>query len=146
MSGIRDSFSGSIAGEVLEFNPDAIFRPDTLNIRMTRGEHRIADELHKAFGGFRRVVIDVDGERHEFRADSLIRLLEGYEGAPGTRWHQLFGTPERAAETMYTLMLNCARGDGPCERYPAFPRCNWASDDGEETESMMLEWLEGESQ
>lgn len=71
---------------------------------------------------------------------------DGYEGAPGTRYSELFGSPERAAETMYTLMLNCARGDGPCERCPAFPRCNWASDDGEETESMMLEWLRGDAE
>ncbi len=79
MSGIYDSFSGSITGEVLTFNPDAIPEPETLHIRMTRGEHKIANEMRKAFGGFRRVVIDVDGERHEFGADSLIRLLEGYE-------------------------------------------------------------------
>lgn len=100
MSGIFDTFSGSITGEVLTFNPDAIPEPDTLHIRMTRGERRIADELRKAFGGFKRVVIDVDGEQYEFKADSLIRLLEGYEGAPGTRYSELFGTPERAAGTM----------------------------------------------
>lgn len=100
MSGIFDTFSGSITGELLTFNPDAIPEPDTLHIRMTRGERCIADELRKAFGGFKRVVIDVDGEQYEFKADSLIRLLEGYEGEPGTRYSELFGTPETAAGTM----------------------------------------------
>ena len=108
MSGIGDTFSGSISGEVLTFNPYAIPEPDTLFIRMTRGERRIADELRKAFGGFRRVVIDVDGEKHEFSADSLIRLLEGYEGARDkSRWHELFGTPERAARTLNEHDTSC---------------------------------------
>ena len=74
------TFSGSLTADVLSYNPEAIPAPDTLVIRMTRGECRIADELRKQFGGFKRVVIGVDGEQHEFSADSLIRLLEGYEG------------------------------------------------------------------
>lgn len=72
-------FGGTLTADVLEFNPDAILAPNTLYIRMTRGERRIADELHKAFGGFKRVIIDVDGERHEYDADALIALLEGVE-------------------------------------------------------------------
>lgn len=52
---------------------------NALYIHMTRGKKRIADELSKQFGRFERVIIDVDGERHEFSADSLIRLLESYE-------------------------------------------------------------------
>lgn len=79
MSGIFDEFGGSLTADVLEFNPDAIPAPDTLVIRMTRGERRIADELRKQFGGFERVVIDVDGDRHEYDADALIALLEGLE-------------------------------------------------------------------
>ena len=82
MSGVFDTFSCSITGEILEFNPDAIWKPDTLVIRMTRGERRIANELRKEFGAFERVVIDMDGERHEFSADSLIRMLESYEQVP----------------------------------------------------------------
>ena len=73
------SFGGSLTADVLEFNLDAIPAPDTLYIHMTRGERKIADELRKAFGGFRRVVIDVDGERHEYDADTLIALLEELE-------------------------------------------------------------------
>ena len=68
------------------------------------------------------------------------KTCDVYEGGE-SNYTRLFGTPELAAETMFTLMLNCARGDGPCERCPAFPRCNWVGDDGEEPESMMLEWL-----
>ena len=70
------TFGGSLIADVLEFKPDAIPEPDTLFIRMRRGEKRVADELRRHFGGFKRVIIDVDGERHEFSADSLIRLLE----------------------------------------------------------------------
>lgn len=79
------TFGGSLVADVLEFHPESIPAPDTLYIRMRRGEKRIAEELHRQFGGFKRVVIDVDGERHEFSADSLIRLLEGYEGASDDR-------------------------------------------------------------
>ena len=116
MSGIYDVFGGSLTADVLEFNHDAIPKPDTLVIRMTRGERRVADELHKAFGRVMRVVIDVDGERHEYDADALIRLLEGYEGAHDkSRWHQLFGTPERAARTIADIServnLNGIGGD-----------------------------------
>ena len=75
-------FSGSLTADTIEFNHDAMPKPNMLFIRMTRGERRIADELRKAFGGFRRVVVDVDGEKHEFGADSLIRLLESYEQVP----------------------------------------------------------------
>ena len=75
-------FGGSLTADTIEFNHDAMPKPNMLFIRMTRGERRIADELRKEFGGFARVVIDVDGEKHEFNADSLIRLLESYEQVP----------------------------------------------------------------
>ena len=51
---------------------------DELEIFMTRGNG--ADEFRKRHGNIRRVVINVDGERHEFTADALIRLLESLEG------------------------------------------------------------------
>lgn len=138
MSGIFDTFSGSITGEVPTFNPDAIPEPDTLHIRMTRGERRIADELRKAFGGFKRVVIDVDGEQYEFKADSLIRLLEWYEGAPGTRYSELFGTPERAAGTLSGFCEQCRFGDCATCGVPG-----WA--DYSHDYDALLEWLGGES-
>lgn len=97
-----------MSGDVMSFNLDAVPKPNTLYIRMTRGQRRIADELHKAFGDFERVVIDVDGEQHEFRADSLVQMLESYEGARDTsRYAELFGTPERAARTLANLFANC---------------------------------------
>ena len=137
MSGIFDTFSGHIEAEVLTCNPDAIPAPDMLVISMTRGERRIADELHKAFGGFKRVVIDVDGEQHEFSADSLIGLLEGYEGARDTSRHaELFGTPERAAGTLGYYCFNtasCAECGIGCKG-----KCF-------EDYDALLEWLKGAS-
>ena len=77
------TFGGSLKSDVLTFNPDALPEPDTLCIFMTRGNG--ADEFRKRHGNIRRVIIDVEGEKHEFSADSLIRLLEGLEGASDDR-------------------------------------------------------------
>ena len=138
MSGTCDTYSGSLTADVLEFNPDAIPAPDTLHIRMTRGEQRIADELRKAFGDFERVVIDVDGERHEFGADSLIRLLEEYESA--SRWHELFGTPERAARTLLDACDNCGQDDcSGCQVYEL-------TSGGDLDYDTLLEWLRGDAE
>jgi hypothetical protein len=146
MNGIYEVYDGSITGKVLTFNPDAIPEPDTLHIRMTRGERRIADELRKSFGGFERVIIDVDGEQHEFSADSLVQMLEYYEDAQGMNNHmRLFGTPERAAWTL----IDC-NGFGDCVDCPVchdelgktceipgdcvFVMCDYAA---------LLDWLKG---
>ena len=126
-------FGGSLTANVIEFHPDAIPMPDTLRISMTRGERRIADELRRQFGGFERVIIDVDGERHEFDADSLIRLLESYEGA--SRWHELFGTPERAARTLGVIPC----GSEPCSECPIFDPCI----EERARPGAMLDWLKG---
>lgn len=72
-------FKDSMTYQVAEFKPDKVPEPDTLFIHMRRGEKRISDELHRRFGGFKRVVIDVEGERHGFSADSLVKMLEEYE-------------------------------------------------------------------
>ena len=138
MSGIFDEFSGNLTADVLKFNPDAIPAPDTLVIRMTRGERRIADELRKEFGGFERVVIDVDGELHEFDADSLIRLLESYEDA--SRYSELFGTPERAARTV--IALETCRVVG-CVDCAARGVCKYQCDYDFDYDAI-LEWLGGE--
>lgn len=139
MSGICDEFSGSLTADVISFDQDAIPKPDTLFIRMTRGERRIADELHKTFGDFERVIIDVDGERHEFSADSLIRLLEDYEDAQGmSNYMRLFGTPERAARTVLSLDYCCEN----CDECSAFEICGLHSEFGR-TIFEMTEWLKG---
>lgn len=140
MSGICDTFGGSIVGDVLTFNPDAIPEPDTLVIRMTRGERRIADELRKSFGGFERVIIDVDGERHEFNADSFIGLLESYERAQGTNnYMRLFGTPERAANVILALQI-CPCVKDECVFCPAHDVC-FEHYKGGRTVYEMAEWL-----
>ena len=149
MSGICDTYDGSIKGEVFEINPGAIQSPDTLVIMMTRGERRIARELRDRFGGLKRVVIDVDGERHEFSADSLIRLLEGYEGAPCTRYAELFGTPERAARTsLYMLECNMPMSKYVnCDECPIKNGCAIATDiDCDDGEAALLEWLRGDAE
>ena len=72
-------FSGSFECRVLESHLDKLPEPDTLCIYMTRGERRVRESVSMAFGNIRRVVIDVDGEKHEYDADALIALLEGLE-------------------------------------------------------------------
>ena len=138
MSGICDTFSCSITGDVLTFNPDAIPKPNTLQICMTRGEHRIAEELRKQFGGFEHVIIDVDGLQYKFNADGFIGLLESYEGAPGTRWHDLFGTPERAARTLYVSTFECRCCVIRDECGYNLDKCVMNDRDA------LLEWLKGE--
>ena len=138
-------FGGSLTADVLEFHPDAIPEPNTLRIRMTRGERRIAEELRKTFGGFERVIIDVDGEQHEFSADSLIRLLEGYEGTRDkSRYSELFGTPERAANTILALQI-CPVSKDECKEFcPAHDVCFEFYKDGR-TVYEMAEWLRGDA-
>ena len=80
--------------------------------------------------------IDVDGEKHEFSADSFIRLLEDYEDAQGTRYFELFGTPERAARTITGIKCD----DGGCEGCTLYgANCSYDA-------SAMLEWLRGDAE
>ena len=72
-------FSGTLECRVLESHLDRLPEPDTLYIFMTRGERRVRESVNKAFGNIKRVVIDVDGEKHEYDADALIALLEELE-------------------------------------------------------------------
>lgn len=72
-------FSGTVTGRVLESHLNKLPEPDTLCIYMMRGERRVRESAHKAFGNIRHVVIDVDGEKHEYDADALIALLEELE-------------------------------------------------------------------
>lgn len=51
----------------------------TLCIYMTRGEHKIRKSIDAMFGKFNYIIIDVDGERHRYDADSIIALLESLE-------------------------------------------------------------------
>ena len=49
----------------------------SLIINLTR--ETVRDEFHRYFGTPDRIIIDVDGERHEYDADTIISLLERYE-------------------------------------------------------------------
>ncbi len=62
----------------------------------------------------------------------------------GTRWHELFGTPERAARTIAKW---CAENDGSCAGCPLFmygvgiKHCEQDEDDM----PSLLEWLRGDA-
>ena len=137
-----DEFSGSLTLDALEFNTDAIPSPDTLYIHMTRDKREISNEIRKQFGGFERVIIDVDGEQHEFGADSFIQMLEDYEDAQGmNNYMTLFGTPEKTARTLEEFELdnfNWCRGTNYCEKCPyEFDRYGCYLPDG----FSLLKWL-----
>ena len=57
-----------------------------------------------------------------------------------TRWHELFGTPERAARTMEAIAASCQNDD--CAACPnrANESCALLSNEGE-----LLEWLSGDA-
>ena len=134
-------FDGSLTADVIKFDHDAIPKPDTLVIRMTRGERRIAGELRKSFGGFKRVIIDVDGERHEFPADILIGLLEGYEDVHRVNRHMaLFGTPERAARTL-SVTAKCFEHATACRDCMYESYCDTQCD-----YDALLGWLRGDAE
>lgn len=57
----------------------------------------------------------------------------------GTRWHELFGTPERAARTLST-MQKCELGIiGNCDECDMHDACRVRDGDYD----VLLEWLEG---
>lgn len=82
-------------------------------------------------------------------ANALVAIAE--QGVESTleciedksRWHQMFGTPERAARTSW-YMLMCKHVD--CGECPIKDGCDIATDiycdDGE---AALLEWLRGEA-
>ena len=49
---------------------------NNLVIQMTR--ETVRDEFAKYFGAPERIVIDIDGERHEYDADMVVSALERY--------------------------------------------------------------------
>lgn len=52
---------------------------NTLTISLTRGKREIREKLRESFGAFEQVVLDVDGEKHVYKADDIISILEGFE-------------------------------------------------------------------
>ena len=60
-----------------------------------------------------------------------------------TRWHSLFGTPERAANTILALQI-CPMSKDECEFCPAHDVCFEFYKDGR-TVYEMAEWLRGDA-
>lgn len=58
-----------------------------------------------------------------------------------TRWHELFGTPERAANTVLALQV-CPMSKDECEECPAYDVCFEYYKDGR-TVYEMAKWLRG---
>lgn len=75
------------------------------------------------------------------RDNTRLRQLE----QAGTRWYNLFGTPERAARTLEEFeldQLNWCHGTDACEKCPyEFDRYGCCLPDG----FSLLEWLKGGS-
>ena len=62
----------------------------------------------------------------------------------GTRWHELFGTPERAANTVLALQI-CPMSTDECKEFcPAHDVCFEFYKDGR-TVYEMAEWLRGDA-
>ena len=55
-----------------------------------------------------------------------------------SRWFQLFGTPERAAQTLHDMPCGCQ----PCIKCPMYTPC--CEQFGEGHHDALLEWLESE--
>ena len=61
-----------------------------------------------------------------------------------TRWHELFGTPERAARTLFEIKC----GEKSCNGCPiAEPcaECDVMHDNGESLRAALLDWLRGDA-
>ena len=76
------------------------------------------------------VVKDTDGNEHEVE-----RLVYRLERNGKSRWAELFGTPERAARTLASIVTadgceDCALLDATCSRH----------------EDVWLEWLRGDAE
>ena len=74
-----DAFINSDNSIEYTINKSFLNEPRSLYIYMTRGERYIHESINKAFGKFEYVIIDVDGEKHKYDADTLIELLEHLE-------------------------------------------------------------------
>lgn len=75
-------------------------------------------------------------------ADTITSLSDKLQGVMGTRYCELFGTPERAARTLHgpTLTCNgCALRDG-CAKTPEDSNCMIEDYDA------LLEWLRGDAE
>lgn len=79
------------------------------------------------------VVKDTDGNEHEVE-----RFVYRLERNGKSRWHELFGTPERAAQTFEDFCDKCDKGE--CNDCPLDRLTNFCIG-----YDALLEWLRGES-
>ena len=86
------------------------------------------------------VVKDTDGNKHEVE-----RLVYRLERNGKSRWHELFGTPERAARTIANHFNHEDWAD--CDYCPLqSKRCYEPIDEcAMDEEGKLLEWLKGEN-
>jgi hypothetical protein len=75
-------------------------------------------------------------------ADTIESLSDKLQGVMGTRYCELFGTPERAARTLARM---CAIGDGSCAGCPMF-KANLEHCKSDYTHlKSIVEWLRGDA-
>lgn len=78
----------------------------------------------------------ITNERTKTAIDDWMAVKDGRK----SRWHELFGTPERAARTLFEIKC----GEKSCKGCPiAEPcaECDVMLDDGKALHDALLEWL-----
>ena len=69
--GVFDDFSGSFTAKVTDSSLLKQFKPDSIVVNL---DH--SDEIRERFRGFKRVVLLMEGERHEFKAADFLDAME----------------------------------------------------------------------
>lgn len=69
-----EEISGSMTLKNVHFDSTKIPPPTSLFINMT-----MLDEIERMVQGFREIVLDVDGKRHRYRTEDVLRILREIE-------------------------------------------------------------------
>lgn len=84
-----------------------------------------------------------DGLRRVWLTESVTAELDYIEDK--SRWHELFGTPERAAKTAWRLLM--CHITTKCDECPMGDGCNISTDaDCDDGEAALFEWLRGDAE
>lgn len=85
----------------------------------------------------------VSGNAREFYNGAYAEIADELNAALGgddnSRWHEMFGTPERAAATVAAMPC----GTRPCSECPVFEPCDGFKFDGGVA---LAEWLRGDAE